>query len=243
VPDYILSDVHLRLDRPERGERLSQLVNAIDPERDLLFIVGDLCDFWYQARQRKRDWQRCAGLRALRSFREAGGGLTVTLGNHDAWLAEHYREVLGIQVAREPITLCRDGLRVHLEHGHRRGAVSPWKWAMESRLFLFAFEWLPEFAARFLERALDQSNESRKATSEAKHLARYRRFAAELRGRVDLVALGHVHQKLDSREETPRLVVLGDWIDGSPYLVIDHDGAKHTTLEAMPVRPRKPLFT
>ena len=45
---YFASDVHLRLDRPERGRRFARFVGGLEPGVDTLTIVGDLCDFWYR---------------------------------------------------------------------------------------------------------------------------------------------------------------------------------------------------
>ena len=73
MPDYFLSDVHLRLDQPDRGRRLALLVDRLRAG-DSLTIVGDLCDFWYAARQFDADPMACAGLRSLASFRDRGGG-------------------------------------------------------------------------------------------------------------------------------------------------------------------------
>ncbi len=50
--------------RPARsGRRLARLVDRLGPE-DSLTIVGDLCDFWYAARQHRADPMDCAGLAA-----------------------------------------------------------------------------------------------------------------------------------------------------------------------------------
>ncbi len=54
VADYILSDVHLRYDRPDRGERLARVVSEMG-RIDRLVIVGDLCDFWLASRQQHLD--------------------------------------------------------------------------------------------------------------------------------------------------------------------------------------------
>src|SRR5262249_39667858 len=71
---YCASDVPLRLDRPERGRRLARWVSRLESD-DQLYVVGDLCDFWYGSRQRGADPMTCAGLRALAEFRARGGSL------------------------------------------------------------------------------------------------------------------------------------------------------------------------
>ncbi len=70
---------------------------AID---DPLFLVGDVCDFWYAARQRRSGPLVCEGLRALERYSRNGGALTILPGNHDLWLGPYYEAELGANRAR-----------------------------------------------------------------------------------------------------------------------------------------------
>ena len=76
---YLASDVHLRLDCPARGRRFARFLAGLDPEQDTLTIVGDLCDFWFVARQLRNAPLVCTGLSALADFRSRGGGVTILL--------------------------------------------------------------------------------------------------------------------------------------------------------------------
>jgi UDP-2,3-diacylglucosamine hydrolase len=227
VSDYFLSDAHLRLDRPDRGRRVAKLVSRLDPEQDRLVIVGDLCDFWYQSRERRRGLGDDAGLHALRGFRDRGGRLEILLGNHDLWMGPDYEAMLGALIVPEPLRMESHGRRLWVEHGHRRAAVAPWKAAMETRGFLRVFEALPGVIANRLEVVLNSTNEARKHRTEAAHLERYREFARGLPRDIDLLVMGHVHHPVDESRLPTRLVVLGDWIDGECYLRVDERGVHH----------------
>ena len=125
MPDYFLSDVHLRLDEPDRGRRLARLVDRLGPE-DSLTIVGDLCDFWYAARQYRADPMRVRrALAALASFRRRGGSITILAGNHDAWIGPFYERTLGARFLPDTLEVEIQGLRIYLAHGHRLGAHTP----------------------------------------------------------------------------------------------------------------------
>jgi UDP-2,3-diacylglucosamine hydrolase len=225
VADYFASDVHLRLDRPERGRRLARLVGALDPG-DSLTIVGDLCDFWFAARHREGEWASCEGLRALASFRGRGGDLSILVGNHDAWLGPFYERALGARMLREPLEVESHGLRLLLVHGHLLGARPPWKAWMEGRAFLEAFRRVPGPLARGLDRLLERSNDRGFEADARRHLAVFRRYVAGLAGTpVDVVVLGHLHRVVDEAGPSPRLVVLGDWTHQSSYLRVDASGA------------------
>jgi UDP-2,3-diacylglucosamine hydrolase len=224
VAAYFVSDVHLRIDRPDRGCRFARLVESFAPE-DTVVIVGDLCDFWFASRQRDADPLTCPGLRALAAFRSRGGSVTIMPGNHDLWLGPFYEQVLGVRFVQEPLELEAYGLRLHLVHGHLLGGRSVWKAVMEGRTFLHTFRLLPGAPARRLEKLLYLANEKRRAMSDERHIAAFRRYADGITHHVDLVVCGHIHTPRDDTSRRPRLVVLGGWLRGTSYLRIDESGA------------------
>lgn len=206
-----------------RGQRLARLIDRLDGD-DRLFIVGDLCDFWFASRQRRVEPQLSIGLRALLDFRARGGPIELMVGNHDAAIGPMLADWLGAPLRSEPFDLEAGGLRLRLLHGHRLRAASTWKVALESRPFLEAFALLPRPLARGLDGLLYRNNERTRRAAERRHEAAFRRYADELDGRFDLVVFGHSHHPVDEDSRPPRVVVLGDWIDRSSYLrVADGD--------------------
>ena len=157
MPAYFASDVHLRLDYPERGRRFARWVDTLDPE-DTLTIIGDLCDFWFAARQITAGASACAGLRALAALRARGGTISFLPGNHDVWLGPFYQRSFGAKLLEEPVYLESHGQRLCLVHGHLLGGRKPWKAWMESQTFLSAFGQTPKPVANLLDRLLEQSN-------------------------------------------------------------------------------------
>jgi UDP-2,3-diacylglucosamine hydrolase len=148
-------------------------------------------------------------------------------GNHDAWLGPFYERSLGARFVREgQIEREHAGLRLLATHGHTFGARTVWKHAMESRAFLHAFGALPRPIASGFDRLLDHSNAAEKSWRDAQYLDLFRRRAAELRDRYDLVVLGHIHQASDFSDMRPRVVVLGDWKRRASYLVVDDASAR-----------------
>jgi UDP-2,3-diacylglucosamine hydrolase len=227
VADYFVSDVHLRLDRPERARRFAAFVGGLESS-DALTIVGDLCDFWFASRQRRGDPSRCPGLRSLAAFRGRGGRLAILPGNHDAWLGPFYEEALGAELIMGAWRRSSFGVRVEAVHGHRLGARRPWKAAMEGRAFLKGFEALPEPIARRLADRLERSNSRSLAGTHRRHLRIYRAFSATRieADRADLVLLGHVHDVFDEAIGRGRMIVLGDWIGGTSHVRIDEKGVR-----------------
>ncbi len=230
MADVVLSDVHLRLDRPQRGQRLAALVDGL-PAEDRLVIAGDLCDFWFSSRQRDTDPRRCPGLRALLDFRQRGGSLRLLLGNHDAWMGSRYEQWFGLTIENQPFRWVSHGLRIELTHGHLVREKPRWKSLMEGRAFLEGFAALPGFVAQSLAGMLDASNEKTRGRSEVSMIEGYRDYCRRVSQPTDLLVFGHVHRVVDD-PGPPRLIVLGDWITGTRYLRIDDQGAHHLDLPA-----------
>jgi UDP-2,3-diacylglucosamine hydrolase len=226
VADYFLSDVHLRIDQPGRGRRLARLVDRLE-SADTLTIVGDLCDFWFAARQRKVDPMTCEGLRSLASFRDRGGAITVLAGNHDAWLGPFYEQVLGAKFLPDRLETEVQGLKMLIAHGHRLGAQTPWKAVLKSRAFFEAFRLVPDPLANALGAQLKRTNLKNQEAFDRKGLTIYREYVSKLVEPFDLVILGHVHSPLDTTPERRRLVVLGGWYHHSNYLVVEQGSATH----------------
>lgn len=237
MADYFVSDLHLRPDRPERGARLRRFLQALERD-DRLFVVGDLCDFWFASRHRADAGDECDGLRALADRQGRGGHVTVLLGNHDAWLGPYYAERLGLSVEpRDVLEVGSHGARLHLAHGHLVGARAAWKGVMESRAFLTGFRHLPRSFARGLEHALDRSNDRTREADDRRHFTAFRRYASALDDRIDLVVLGHVHRAHLDLEHAPGVVVLGDWKRRTSYLRIDAHGARFHVVPDGPGEP------
>lgn len=228
---YFVSDVHLRHDRPERAGRLAEFVSGLVADESLL-ILGDLCDFWMASRDSEDSLMRCAGLQALAGFRRRGGSLAIMPGNHDHWLCPFYERVLGAAILKDPTELTVHGLRLHLVHGHLLGARSRWKALMEGRGFFRAFGRVPAPLAGCLDQLLEFKNQHDLEEDERRHMRIYREYAAGLKGRADLVVIGHVHRPADDITSHPRLIVPGGWQRGSSYLRIGPDGATFRVVDS-----------
>jgi UDP-2,3-diacylglucosamine hydrolase len=236
VADYFLSDVHIRLDRPDRDTRLVRFLDRVEVS-DRLFIVGDLCDFWFATRQRAQSHAVTPGMAALRAFTERGGSLVLMLGNHDAWLRDFYERRAGLALTGEPLEVESYGLRIRLEHGHRNKAKRLWKAMLEGRTFFHAFSAVPDPLARLAQRVLERVNARTRDVADRRMIAAYETQAAALRPAPDIAVFGHVHRVHDARHGPTRVVVLGDWFENSCFLKVDERGAEHVCLADTAAQP------
>ena len=220
---YFVSDVHLRLDHPERGRRFVEFVSRLKSD-DSLMIVGDLCDFWMGTRNSESEILACDGIQILDQFIKRGGSLSIMAGNHDLWLTSFYERALGARIVNEPLDLVVDGIRIRLVHGHLLGARARWKAILESYAFFRGFELLPSPMAIRLDRILAKKNSKGLLADEERHLAVFRNYSKALENEADLVIFGHVHRPVNETECRPRLVVLGGWQRGWSCLKIESGG-------------------
>lgn len=218
---FFVSDVHLRLDHPERGRRFVEFVSGLKGD-DSLMIVGDLCDFWMGTRNSESAMLACDGLKTLAEFTRRGGSLSIMAGNHDLWLTSFYEQALSARIVNEPLDFVVDGIRIRLVHGHLLGARARWKAILESYAFFRGFGLLPEPLAIRLDSILAKKNSKGLFADEERHLAVFRNYAKALENDAELVIFGHVHRPVDESERRPRLVVLGGWQRGWSYLKIEN---------------------
>jgi UDP-2,3-diacylglucosamine hydrolase len=223
LADHFLSDVHLRLDRPDRARRLLEFLEGLAPG-DRLFVLGDLCDFWFASREARHGGASDPALVRIRELASSGVPTRLILGNHDAWLGPFYREVLGLEVVPAPVQIESYGRRVQLYHGHEIRGTKWWKRAMEGRTFFEAFSRLPGPAARAAQRVLERVNERTRDRVELRMIDEYLEHARGLAGRADVVLFGHVHRVHDEPGRRPAVHVLGDWTADVNYLRIDEHG-------------------
>jgi len=221
---YYTSDVHLRLDQPERAHRFARWVQGLESDARLT-IVGDLCDFWFASRQHRIQCAECPGLQALADFRLRGGALTILPGNHDSWLGPFYQRTLGVPLSAEPLMIEEHGLSIRLLHGHRLGGQPIWKGWMESRAFLTAFRALPNPLATCFDRVRVARNEKEKERENARQLQTFETYARAAPKSINLLILAHIHRSYDNSGLSPRLIIPGGWFGQSAFVRIDASGA------------------
>lgn len=221
-----LSDAHFGTSREEgerrRIERFLSFLRGPARGADVLYIVGDLFDFWFEYRQVVPK-PHLLVLTELGALVRAGVRVVYIAGNHDYWLDRFFADELGIQVSREPLDLRVQGRRLYVTHGDdltaghdpgyrflRRLVRSP----LAIRLFHLIH---PDLGVPFARWAshLSRSHTNRKKFILNRTLEREAR--EKLREGFDGVLMGHIHYADHFRYEEGELVLLGDWIESFTY--------------------------
>ena len=102
---YFLSDFHLGA--PDynsslaREKRLVQFLDEIKKDAAVIFILGDLFDFWFEYKKVvPKGFVRILG--KLAELSDSGIDIHFFVGNHDMWMNGYFEKELNIQVYYEP---------------------------------------------------------------------------------------------------------------------------------------------
>ena len=225
---YFVSDVHLGLAGREtekrKEDRLLNFLRGIFPSADVLFIVGDLFDFWFEYKTViPKGFHRT--LAALQEFTDAGKAVHYLAGNHDFWMDDFFEHELGIQVHLDPFEATVQGKRVYLHHGDGLAdndlgyrLIKP---VLRNRFNIWLYRWLhPDIGVRL---ARGSSRTSREYTSN-KHYGEeegmIREATRKIREGVDIVVMGHRHKPRFQQISHGVYLNLGDWISYNTYAVL-----------------------
>lgn len=225
---WFASDVHLGLKQGDAQEREARFVGWLGSlpaqKGDVLCLLGDVWDFWYEYRDViPKDGFRV--LARLASLVEAGVHVLFVPGNHDIWCYRFFEE-LGIVKLPQCEVLEVGSTRIMVAHGDRLGGAPLGYRLMlgifHSRVCQRLFSLLhPTLAFRF---GKDWSAGNRKTHApyvwKGDMSEPLYRFCCEQADKADIFVFGHYHVSVDQPlPEGRRLVVLGDWIssDGTPH--------------------------
>jgi len=121
---YFLSDFHLGTPDAEsslaREKKIVDFLNSIRHDAAMIFIVGDMFDFWFEYRKVvPKGFVRLLG--KLAELSDAGISISFFVGNHDMWMRTYFQEELGIPVYFEPKTYELMGKKFLVGHGDGLG--------------------------------------------------------------------------------------------------------------------------
>ena len=232
---FFLSDFHLGIPDHktslERERRIVAFFESIKGRAEVIFIVGDMFDFWYEYRHVvPKGYVRLLG--KLGELTDAGIAIHFFVGNHDMWMTDYFQKELNIPVYYEPREFEFNNKKFLIGHGDGLGPGDH-GYKMLKKVFRNSFcRWLfgilpPYFGvglanyfSRKSRQAADQ-NDEQFISREREWLVTYSMEMLQQK-HYDYFIFGHRHLPMDlSLNNSSRYINLGDWIQYYTYGVFD----------------------
>jgi UDP-2,3-diacylglucosamine hydrolase len=214
-----VADAHLgieseSLERAKEGD-LVALLSHLRGRASLLYLVGDIFDFWFEY-PRVRPTQQPAVLNAIARLVDSGTPVRFLGGNHDYWAGHGFEEMTGATVHRTPVTDTHFGMRAFVAHGDGL-PEGDWKYKMlkaiiRSRPAIEGFRLIPPARGASIARWASGLSEItperiRRATPPMREF-----LNRKLAEGYDVALVGHLHKQMVWRSGGGIAVVVGDWM-------------------------------
>jgi UDP-2,3-diacylglucosamine hydrolase len=232
---YFLSDFHLGAPNYEqslvREKKIVQFLDEIKHDAAVIFIVGDMFDFWYEYRTVvPKGYVRLLG--KLAELTDAGIPIHFFVGNHDMWMNDYLQKELNIPVYHEPKEFEFAGKAFLIGHGDGLGpgdhGYKMLKKVFRNPVCKWLFGILPPYVGVGLANYLSRRSRAQTGATEEKFLGEDNEwlivYSKEvlLQKKFDFFVFGHRHLPIDFRlTNESRYINLGDWIRYFSYASFD----------------------
>ncbi len=231
VRALFISDVHLGT-RTAQADQLLDLLRCC--EADVIYLVGDIIDFWRVRRGPHWPQSHNDVLQKLMRKVRKGTRLVLIPGNHDEGLRDYAgMQFGGVEIYRDCVHVTAQGRRYVVMHGDEFDVVvrtAKWLALLGDRGYELAL-WL-NHPLNWVRRHLGLGYWSLSAYLKyrvKKAVAFIGAFeeavAAEARRReADGIVCGHIHHAADRIFEGVHYLNCGDWVESCTAIVEGHDG-------------------
>ena len=232
---YFLSDFHLGVPSHEaslvRERKVVEFLERIRSDAAVIFIVGDLFDFWYEYKKVvPKGFVRILGKMA--EITDSGIPIHFFIGNHDMWMSGYFEKELNIPVYHDPRTFEFNSSRFYIGHGDGLGPGDHGykfiKKIFRNKFCQVMFGLLPPYIGMGIAHYFSRSSRAATGGSDEKFLGEENEwliiYSKEIlkKEHYDYFIFGHRHLPIDfTLENGVRYINLGDWIRYYSYAVYD----------------------
>lgn len=227
---YFASDTHLGLppihSSKERERLFVSWLDQIKSDAQVLFLLGDIFDFWYEYRKViPKGFTRFLG--KLCELSDNGIKIYFFTGNHDVWLFDYLPDEVGLNVIKHHETALINNQNFYLAHGDdlnpKDYGFRILKYCFANRYLQFLFSRIhPNLAFTFGHWWSKHSRYSKGITEnflgeDKEHQIVFAKKML-LKKHFQYFVFGHRHLPMDFKlNESSRLINLGEWIHACTY--------------------------
>jgi UDP-2,3-diacylglucosamine hydrolase len=235
---YFLSDFHLGApdytSSLEREKKIVRFLDSIIHDAAIIFIVGDLFDFWYEYRTVvPKGYTRILG--KLAAITDSGISMHFFVGNHDMWMKGYFQKELNIPVYFEPQTFQLNHKKFYIGHGDGLGpgdhGYKFMKKIFRNPVCQWLFGILPPAIGVGIANYMSRSSRAVTGQNDATFLGEENEWLITYCKEIlqqqpfDYFIFGHRHLPIDfALPNNSRYINLGDWIRYDSYA--EFDGAQ-----------------
>ncbi len=230
---YFASDIHLgsgdRATQREREQRFIKWLDSIESTTEVLFLVGDIFDFWFEYNKVvPKGFVRTLG--RLSQMTDKGIRVVFITGNHDMWVGKYLSEECGIELYTKPQIFTLAGKQFFISHGDNTNIKNQPMLRLINAIFRskslrFIVSWLihPDLFFSFGHWWSGSSRKAHKCERELKYLDPLIEYTRNYdQHKVDQFVFGHMH--IPHQTTNPNIVFLGNWEDGCSWAELDNNG-------------------
>lgn len=228
---YFASDIHLgsgdKQAQRATEQRFVEWLRAIEPTAEVLFLVGDIFDFWFEyKRVVPKGFVRTLG--QLARMTDRGIRVVMLTGNHDMWVGNYLAEECGIELYTTPQVFDIAGKRLFVSHGDNTNIKGqPMLRLMNaffrSKVLRVIVSWLihPDLFLKFGQWWSGSSRKAHKQQTELSYLDPLIEYARGYNEQIiDHFIFGHLHIP----HQVDNITFLGNWAEGASWAELDNNG-------------------
>ena len=232
LPLYFISDSHMGLvlddSEVKRREKLFSVFNKIKQSGGTLIIGGDFFDFWFEFSKRTPTIYKSV-LDELSKLKNSGIDIHYVAGNHDYWDFGYFESTFAKSFYKNDLFINNFDSKILITHGDgllkSDVGYRALKKVIRNKIFIFFFKLFGEKIGYKIGKKVSHTsqgyNHFDNNLQEIKHDINL--FAEQQwKEGIDVVLVGHYHQKEIIKKGSKRLIFMGDWL--KHYSITKFDG-------------------
>ncbi len=236
LPLYFISDSHIGMEindsEIKRRNKLYKLFQKIKSSGGTLIIGGDFFDFWFEFGKNTPNIYEDV-FKELESLKDSGIDIHYVAGNHDYWNFGYFESTFLKSFYKKNLLIDDFGLKIEVTHGDgllkSDVGYRALKKVIRNKIFIFFFKLFGEKIGYKIGNKVSHAsqgyNHFDNNVDEIIHDITEYAEQKWSKG-VDVILVGHYHQKEIIKKDTKLLIFLGDWL--KHYSFTKFDGKEWT---------------
>ena len=216
----------------KRRQKIFQLFDKIKSSGGTLIIGGDFFDFWFEFDKKTPDIYKDV-FKELGSLKDNGVDIHYVAGNHDYWNFGYFESTFLKSFYKDDLLIDDFGLKILITHGDgllkSDVGYRALKKVLRNRVFIFFFKLLGEKIGYKIGNKVSHASQGYNHfdNNVDEIMNDITEYAEQkwIEG-VDIVLVGHYHQKTIIEKDSKMLIFLGDWL--KHYAFTKFDGKEWT---------------